>query len=91
MIEVEVKAKVEDFKPIKKILIELLSGQNAIKDSIKEIINKTNELFENNKSIYENKEILDVINHVKKNNSNLHGTTDYNGDWDDGGIDYILK
>ena len=27
-----------------KILIELLSGQNAIKDSIKEVINKTNEL-----------------------------------------------
>ena len=37
-----------------KILIELLSGQNAIKDYIKEIMDKTNELVENNKNIYEN-------------------------------------
>ena len=37
-----------------KILFELLSGQNAIKDSIKEVIDKTNELVENNKNIYEN-------------------------------------
>ena len=37
-----------------KILIELLSGQNAIKDCIKEVMDKTNELVENNKNIYEN-------------------------------------
>ena len=37
-----------------KILIELLSGQSAIKDCIKEVMNKTNELVENNKNIYEN-------------------------------------
>ena len=31
-----------------KILVELLSGQNKIKDYIKDIINKTNESLENN-------------------------------------------
>ena len=37
-----------------KILIELLSGQNTIKYYIKEVMEKTNELVEKNKIIYEN-------------------------------------
>ena len=34
-----------------KILVELLTGQNIIKDYIKDIMDKTNELFENNNNI----------------------------------------
>ena len=34
-----------------KILVELLSGQNIIKDYIKDIIDKTNELLENNNNL----------------------------------------
>ena len=57
-----------------KILIELLSGQNAIKDSIKEVINKTNELFENNKSIYENNQNITLfLKGYKSSNVNGNG------------------
>jgi len=57
-----------------KILIELLSGQNAIKDSIKEVINKTNELFENNKSIYENNQNITLfLKGYKSSNGNGNG------------------
>ena len=56
-----------------KILIELLSGQNAIKDYIKEVMDKTNELVENNKNIYENNQnITEFLKGFKNspNNSN---------------------
>ena len=53
-----------------KILIELLSGQNAIKDCIKEVMDKTNELVENNKNIYENNQNISQFLKGYKNNIN---------------------
>ena len=50
-----------------KILIELLSGQNVIKDSIKEIMEKTTELIEKNKN---NNNITKNYVNEKNNNNN---------------------
>jgi len=43
-----------------KILVELLSGQNIIKDYIKDIIDKTNELLENNNNLNGDKQSHNV-------------------------------
>ena len=56
---------------ITKILIELLSGQNTIKDCIKEIMDKSNALMENNKNIYEaNQNITQFLKGFKNHSSN---------------------
>ena len=59
-----------------KLLIELLSGQNAIKDYLKELMDKTNDLFEknkNNKNIIKNKN--KDINNNSNSNSNSNNTS----------------
>ena len=60
-----------------KILIELLSGQNAIKGSIKEVMDKTNELVENNKNIYENNQNITQFLKGYKNLQNNINTNSY--------------
>jgi len=60
-----------------KILMELLNGQNYIKDYIKEVMDKTNELVQNNKNIYENNQNISqflrgfkgLSNNISSNNS----------------------
>ena len=57
-----------------KLLIELLSGQNTIKDSIKEVMDKMNELVDNNKNInknnYNNSQVLKKNSSTNNYNSN---------------------
>ena len=60
-----------------KILIELLSGQNAIKGCIKEVMDKTNELVENNKNIYENNQNITQFLKGYKNLQNNINTNSY--------------
>ena len=58
-----------------KILFELLNGQNAIKDYIKEVMDKMNKLVESNKNIYENNvNISQFLKGIKgiPNNSMTH-------------------
>ena len=50
-----------------KIILELLNGQNAIKDYIKNIIDKTNELIENNNSTSGNSSNKNISNSVNNN------------------------
>ena len=45
-----------------KLLMELLNGQNTIKEYIKEVMDKTNELVESNKNIYESN--LNISQHL---------------------------
>ena len=54
-----------------KILIELLSGQNAIKDSIKEIMEKTSEFIEKNKNNNCNNRntTKNYVNEINNNNN----------------------
>ena len=52
--------------PSNKILVELLSGQNIIKDYIKDIMDKTNELFESN-----NKTNLSSSQNTKTNKNSV--------------------
>ena len=51
-----------------KIILELLNGQNAIKDYIKNIIDKTNELIENNNSTSGNSNYKNISNSLNNNN-----------------------
>ena len=59
-----------------KILIELLNGQNAIKDYIKDIMDKTNELYESNNNSY--KSSKNVIRNIGENYIPKEINTNYN-------------
>jgi hypothetical protein len=59
-----------------KILIELLNGQNAIKDYIKDIMDKTNELYESNNNSY--KSSKNVIRNIGDNYIPKEINTNYN-------------
>ena len=52
-----------------KILVELLTGQNIIKDYIKDIMDKTNELFENNNNISNIKNTRNSISIINKSDN----------------------
>ena len=60
-----------------KIILELLNGQNAIKDYIKNIIDKTNELIENNNSAGDNSSYKNISNSVNNNNYYSNKTNNY--------------
>ena len=71
-----------------KILAELLTGQNIIKDYIKDIMDKTNELYENNNNISSN--IPDNKNYRDINNNNYLSKTSSKYKSNDR-LDYSLK
>ena len=55
-----------------KLLIELLSGQNAIKDYLKELMNKTDDLVNKNKQLINNNKKLSYSLNNNSNNSSTN-------------------